>query len=210
METLIILIGAIVILSVAFYMAREKSYLPPGDTVAEKPTVSREEVDIQPDGEPLNQDIFVREEEQEGTTGTSQLSQPVLRTESPTVVQPNREEERVVPTTESFEPPAAQNQITPANQPVAPRVDQPIAVPDQVTSPSLNNQFHTVQIGFFSVENNARRLAQEVERHGFQSFVISQNGNYKVQIGAYSTREQAERASQELKGLGYEVWVTQR
>ena len=36
LETLIILIGAIIILSVAFYLAREKSYIPPETQIVQK------------------------------------------------------------------------------------------------------------------------------------------------------------------------------
>ena len=43
-ETLIILMGAIVILSVAFYMAREKSYLPPLELESEQQTIAKKEI----------------------------------------------------------------------------------------------------------------------------------------------------------------------
>ncbi|HOF02493.1 MAG TPA: hypothetical protein PLT58_00785, partial [Atribacterota bacterium] len=44
LETLIILIGAIIILSVAFYMAREKSFLPPKEFKVEEEAEVKEEV----------------------------------------------------------------------------------------------------------------------------------------------------------------------
>ncbi|HKK82609.1 MAG TPA: SPOR domain-containing protein, partial [Atribacterota bacterium] len=69
---------------------------------------------------------------------------------------------------------------------------------------------YTVQVGYFSVEDNARSLAEEIENYGFPTYVLRHKGAHKVQVGAYQREEQAEEAAQELKNLGYEIWVTQR
>ena len=90
---------------------------------------------------------------------------------------------------------------------VPPKQEIPLA---QVETQAPPGSAYTVQVGFFSLEANARGLAKEIENKGYQVFVIKHNDSFKVQVGAYSSREQAEEASRQLKRMDYETWVTQR
>lgn len=204
METLIILIGAIIILSIAFYMAREKSFLPPEETNIKKmdgveETIPQKDADKQESEELLAQltpkteapneigamrepDVYIAEDQENAATEDSIIS--TSETESEPVEE--REEERVV----------SENIIKEDN--------------GQLEESTMSGPVYTVQVGYFSVENNARGLAKEIEEYGYRTFVLEKDGAYKVQVGAYPVRSQAEKASQELKNLGYEIWVTQR
>ena len=206
METLIILVGAIIILSVAFYMAREKSYLPPDEIAIEEQdnfgeeTVQRSEADQKTIDELLNQ-----------STSTHVGSDEQVILKEPEDI-PAQEEGRE---TEGEEPVQSTEQLLERDksiiekQVVAEETEQEQTYTELVESKE-SATVYTVQVGYFSVENNARGLAEEIENYGFQTYVVIHDGAYKVQVGAYREEEQAKEVSQELKNLGYEIWVTQR
>jgi len=197
LETLIILIGAIVILSVAFYMARERSYLPPEELVSVPQTVFEEEM--------------IPEQKEEQKTREELIAQGTPTSERPA--------EPEVP--ETVKPPEREISSQPEEQ-VSPKVvdstagqtvteaAKPEVTVSKVEPAPPSGLVYTVQVGYFSIENNARGLAKEIEQRGYTTYVIKHNNAFKVQVGAYSSREQAERAAQELKKLGYEIWITQR
>ncbi len=197
LETLIILVGAIVILSVAFYMAREKSYLPPVELEPERQSISKEEA------------VKLSKEEPEET-------EQLIAQDAP-ADERLPESEIVIP-----QKPAEREAISPAKEEVAQKeselaTEQTVSVPTKqevpvgkTETPSPSGSAYTVQVGFFSLEANAKGLAKEIENRGYQVFVIKHNNSFKVQVGSYILREQAEEASQQLKRLGYETWVTQR
>jgi len=206
LETLIILVGAIIILSVAFYMAREKSYLPPDEIAIEEQdyfgeeTVQRSEADQKTIDELLNQ-----------STSTHVGSDEQVILKEPEDI-PAQEEGRE---TEGEEPVQSTEQLLERDksiiekQVVAEETEQEQTYTELVESKE-SATVYTVQVGYFSVENNARGLAEEIENYGFQTYVVIHDGAYKVQVGAYREEEQAKEVSQELKNLGYEIWVTQR
>ena len=206
METLIILVGAIIILSVAFYMAREKSYLPPDEVAIEEQdnfgeeTVQRSEADQETIDELLNHSTPT----QLGLDEQVELEQPEL---SPAQEQ-GRDAEVEVPV-QSSEQVLERDSSVIEKQVVVEETEQEQTYTELVESKE-SATVYTVQVGYFSVENNARGLAEEIENYGFQTYVVIHDGAYKVQVGAYREEEQAKEASQELKNLGYEIWVTQR
>ncbi|MDI9597431.1 MAG: SPOR domain-containing protein [Atribacterota bacterium] len=208
LETLIILVGAIVILSVAFYMAREKSFLPPEDMKAEQNQSFEEDIAERSDADQKTiEELLAQRGETQGISAEElTLGETDAEDESPV-----HQQDINVGTEIQDQTPqqlAQQDSIVQSPQPVIEREE---SHQDQrrVTEPA-SGQAYTVQVGFFSVENNARSLAKEIEGHGYDTFVVPQNGNYKVQVGSYQTQEQAERASQQLKNLGYEIWVTRK
>ena len=197
LETLIILVGAIVILSVAFYMAREKSYLPPVELESERQSLSKEEV------------IKLSKEEQkeieQSIIPDASTAQKLPETETSI---PQKPTEKVIPA-QPTEQVVQKESGVPAEQPVSepPKQETPVA---RVETQAPPGSAYTVQVGFFSNEANARGLAKEIENKGYQVFVIKHNNSFKVQVGAYASREQAEEASRQLKRMDYETWVTQR
>ena len=196
-ETLIILVGAIVILSVAFYMAREKSYLPPVELEPQHQSISKEET------------VKSSKEEQK------EVEQSIIPEVSTAEKQPETETAIEEKPAESVIPvqPTGQAVQKDSELPVKPAIPEPpkqeIPVRATETAPPSGSAF-TVQVGFFSNEANARGLAKEIENRGYQVLVIKHNNSFKVQVGSYPTRAQAEDASQQLKRMGYEIWITQR
>ncbi|MDD3655633.1 MAG: SPOR domain-containing protein [Atribacterota bacterium] len=199
LETLIILVGAIVILSIAFYMAREKSFLPPEKLESEQQTISREEM------------VKVGEEEQREIDQL--IAQDIPNGERPTESEapiPQKPVEREV-SSQTTEQMAQKESDLVSRQtvttPTPPKQEVSVSQTETVTP---SGTVYTIQVGYFSIESNARDLAREIENRGFQTFVIEHNKAFKVQVGAYSLRAQAEEASQQLKRMGYETWITQR
>lgn len=186
-------------------MAREKSFLPPEEMkleqryVFEEELVQESEVD-QPAIEELVAQISP-DSQRPSEQGT--LGQPGI---SPTQELPRVTEGGL--TIES-QPSQQQDSGTVVSQPVTESTGQ-VQTRDEVRESIVSGPAYTVQVGYFSVESNARGLAREIEGHGFQTYVLKHNDAYKVQAGAYQTRQQAEAASLRLKDLGYEIWVTQR
>lgn len=178
-------------------MAREKSFLPPEEMKLEQPDVFEEElvqkseVDQKAIEELLAKGSPAREvpSEQE----TLEQPSPVARE---TLQQPIQQA-------------VQEDSDTAASQTITERASQQETI-SEIEESVVSGSAYTVQVGYFSVESNARGLATEIENHGFQTHILKHNDAYKVQVGAYQMREQAEKASQELKNLGYEIWVTQR
>lgn len=174
-------------------MAREKSFLPPEEMLAEQ-------------GNNFEEEITERSEADQRTI-EGLLAQGGDIQESP--VQPQIEENEINLQEHLPQQPSQQESVAMTPQPVTGQdVDKQSQV--KVNEPVLSGPTYTVQVGFFSVENNARGLAKEIEGQGYDTFVVPKDGNYKVQVGSYRTQEQAETASQQLKNLGYEIWVTKR
>ncbi|MDQ7819049.1 MAG: phosphodiester glycosidase family protein [Armatimonadota bacterium] len=66
-----------------------------------------------------------------------------------------------------------------------------------------------VQVGAFTSEDNARRLAAAVEARGLPVVVEFVDGLYKVRVGAFATPAEAALARDELASEGYPTWVVQ-
>jgi DedD protein len=69
-----------------------------------------------------------------------------------------------------------------------------------------------VQLGSFSSQQNAQRLADEVSGHGFSVFLmpLDRSGKklYRVRVGPRDTREQATELAGRLAKVGYSGQVT--
>jgi len=181
METLIILIGAIIVLGFAFHLARERSYIPP-----EEPTIVEEEKEIAPAIEApieLPQKIMVEKVEE---------GEKIPETEIKKEVSPEGE------------PPFTEPSVikTPKVEPEVKVVKESEIVSDK--------KVYTIQVGAFSAEKNAQNLAKEIRDKGYQTHVIKGKTLYKVQVGEFKTSEEAKKISEDLRKLGYEIWVTTR
>ncbi len=74
--------------------------------------------------------------------------------------------------------------------------------PVQTKSSSEGARLYRVQVGAFSSEANARSLADELGKLGYQVLVVP-GPLHRVQVGAFSQRQNAERLKGELEGKGY-------
>jgi cell division septation protein DedD len=68
-----------------------------------------------------------------------------------------------------------------------------------------------VQLGVFSAEDNARRLAQKVNVYGYKPAVASYQSNgramYRVRLGPYSSRAEADATASALAAHGFAAQV---
>jgi len=84
---------------------------------------------------------------------------------------------------------------------------------DSDAQPAQSNQIFRLQLGKFSSEENARKLAADVKAStGLDMYVGSENAGgkmlYRVQGGAFGKKENAESYARELELKGYKVYVS--
>ena len=181
LETFIILIGAIIILGVAFNLARDRSYIPP-----EKPAIVEEE----------------------------KVESPVIKVP---VELPKKKTVEKVEEKEKFPEEEIKKEITPEEKPP---LAEPSVIETSTVEPEVKilkeseivteKKVYTVQVGAFSKEEGAQKLAKEIRGKGYQIYVIKGKTLYKVQAGGFKTSDEAKAISEKLKKLGYEIWVTTR
>jgi len=181
LETFIILIGAIIILGVAFNLARDRSYIPPeGPTIVEKEkaeySVTKVPVEL-----PKTETVGKVEEKEKSPEG--EIKKEVTPEEKPPLAEPS-----VIKT------PKVESEVK--------AIEESEAVSDK--------KVYTVQVGAFSKEEGAQNLAKEIRDKGYQTYVIKGKTLYKVQVGEFKTSDEAKAISENLKKLGYEIWVTTR
>ena len=181
LETLIILIGAIIILGVAFYLARERSYIPPEDQVIieeKKEEAPAIEVPVE-----LPQKITVEKVEEGEESPEIEIKKEVTSEEEPPVTEP-----AIVKT------PEAESEVN-------------VLKESEIVT---EKKVYTVQVGAFSAERNALNLAKEIKSKGYQTYVIKGETLYKVQVGDFKSYQEAQNISQKLKELGYPIFITTR
>jgi len=184
LETLIILIGAIIILGVAFYLAREKSYIPPENQVTQ---ITEQEV------------VKVTE-----TSMEENITEISTEKESAEAAEAIVQEKKIVP-----EPVVVKEEVP---------LEKPVEASPEKTSPSIavisdtektnNAKNYTIQVGAFSSEKNALKLATEIEKSGFETFVVKGTNLYKVQVEEFVSYSDAEKIVPKLKALGCPTFIT--
>jgi len=127
--------------------------------------------------------------------------------------------------TQSDPPVAAPERVAaaaakPASEPVAPqRVAAAAPKPTEPAAPSraaavTKAEAHgdwAVQLGVFSAEDNARRLAQKVNVYGYKPEVASYKSNgramYRVRLGPYVSRAEADATASALSAHSFPAQV---
>jgi cell division septation protein DedD len=181
LETFIILIGAIIILGVAFNLARDRSYIPP-----EEPTI-------------------VEEEKAESPV----IKAPVELPQKETVEKVEEREKFPEEEIKKEVTPEEKTPLTEPGTVKTPKVEPEVKVIEESKIVS-DKKVYTVQVGAFSKEINAQNLAKEIRDKGYQTYVINAKTLYKAQVGEFKTLDEAKAISENLKKLGYEIWVTTR
>jgi len=181
LETFIILIGAIIILGVAFNLARDRSYIPPEEpTIVEEEKVESPVIKVPVE---LPQKETVEKVEEKEKFPEEEIKKEVTPEEKPPLTEPSVIE-------------------TPKVEPEVKIVKESEIVSDK--------KVYTVQVGAFSKEKGAQNLAKEIRDKGYQIYVIKGKTLYKVQVGEFKTSDEAKAISEKLKKLGYEIWITSR
>ena len=181
LETFIILIGAIIILGVAFNLARDRSYIPPeGPTIVEEEKAESSVTKVP--AEPTKTETVGKAEEKE--------------------IFPAEEMKKEV--TPEEKPPLTETSVIKTS-----KTESEVEVVKESEKVS-GKKVYTVQVGAFSKEEGAQELAKEIRDKGYQTYVIIGKTLYKVQVGEFNTLDEAKEISEKLKKLGYEIWVTTR
>lgn len=181
LETFIILIGAIIILGVAFNLARDRSYIPPEETTIVEEEKTESPVIKAPVELPQKETVGKVEEKEKSPE--EEIKKEVVPTEKLPVTVPS------VTTTLKVEP---EVEVIKESETVS------------------DKNVYTVQVGAFSKEEGAQNLAKKIRAKGYQTYVIKGKTLYKVQVGEFKTLDEAKAISETLKKLGYEIWVTTR
>ena len=78
---------------------------------------------------------------------------------------------------------------------------------DALNGSSSNSTLYRVQTGAFSVKSNADKLAAELKKKGFDTYIVQADGLFKVQVGAYSVKSNADAMAKKLKAKGFDVYI---
>ena len=181
LETFIILIGAIIILGVAFNLARDRSYIPPEEpTIVEEEKVESPVIKVPVE---LPQKETVEKVEEKEKFPEEEIKKEVTPEEKPPVTEPSAIK--------------------------TPKVEPEVKVVKESEIVS-NKKVYTVQVIALSKEEGAQKLAKEIRDKGYQTYVIKGKTLYKVQVGEFKTSVEAKAISEKLEKLGYEIWITTR
>lgn len=117
---------------------------------------------------------------------------PVEKPEAPVVVQA---------------PPKVPARVEPAKIPeVVSVVKQPVKLPPAAVKPTPSTKQYHVQLGVFSVEDNANRLLKNIQAKGFKPSILTKSieaSRYVVFVGGFSSKEDGNQAISELKAKGF-------
>ena len=76
------------------------------------------------------------------------------------------------------------------------------------TTATKKDTLYRVQVGAYSVKNNADVQLKKVKAAGFDTYMVKVGGLYKIQVGAYSKKENAEAMQKKLKAKGFDSFIT--
>ena len=79
---------------------------------------------------------------------------------------------------------------------------------DALNGSSSSGTLYRVQTGAFKVKSNADKLAAELKKKGFDTYIVQADGLFKVQVGAYSIKANADAMAAKLKAAGYDTYIT--
>lgn len=68
-------------------------------------------------------------------------------------------------------------------------------------------KLYRVQIGAYSIRNNANSIGRQAREKGFQTYIFEENGLYKVQIGAFAERNNADELADRAKKAGFDAYI---
>lgn len=71
-----------------------------------------------------------------------------------------------------------------------------------------DNVMYRVQVGAYSVKENADAQLAKVKAAGFDTYMVQVDGMYKIQVGAYSKRTNADNMLAKVKAAGFDAFIT--
>lgn len=87
--------------------------------------------------------------------------------------------------------------------------DSIVHVPEK---PMVSGLLYRVQVGAFSVKENAKRVQNELKEKDFDAFIASIDFDqtiYRVQVGVFGVKANAEAMKDKLKVAGYDALIVQ-
>lgn len=75
-------------------------------------------------------------------------------------------------------------------------------------SENTSNPIYRVQVGAYSVKQNADNQLQKVKAAGFDTYMVKVGSLYKIQVGAYSIKANADNMLKKLKEKGFDAFIT--
>lgn len=76
------------------------------------------------------------------------------------------------------------------------------------TTTTKKETLYRVQVGAYSVKNNADVQLKKVKAAGFDTYMVKVGSLYKIQVGAYSKKSNAEVMQKKLKAKGFDAFIT--
>lgn len=90
---------------------------------------------------------------------------------------------------------------------IAEQVNKALGVKEQKPA-DTNKQLYRVQVGVYSVLQNAINMVDKIKSLGFDTYMVKVGNLYKVQIGAYSNKANADAQVKKLKAKGLDAFIT--
>ena len=76
------------------------------------------------------------------------------------------------------------------------------------TTTTKKETLYRVQVGAYSVKNNADVQLKKVKAAGFDTYMVKVGGLYKIQVGVYSKKANAEAMQKKLNAKGFDAFIT--
>lgn len=76
------------------------------------------------------------------------------------------------------------------------------------TQEPAKKTIYRVQCGACAVKANADKLAAQLEKKGFDTYIVVVGKLYKVQTGAYSVKANADKQMAKVKAAGFDAFIT--
>lgn len=81
-------------------------------------------------------------------------------------------------------------------------------VTDILNPKPASNVMYRVQVGAYSIKDNAINQYNAVKKKGFDAILVKVNNMYKVQVGAYSVKSNADAMLNKIKAAGFSAIIT--
>jgi len=90
---------------------------------------------------------------------------------------------------------------------IAEQVNKALGAKEQKPA-STNKQLYRVQVGAYSVLQNAINMVDKIKSLGFETYMVKVGNLYKVQTGAYGVKANADAQVKKLKAKGLDAFIT--
>lgn len=90
---------------------------------------------------------------------------------------------------------------------IAEQVNKALGIKGQKPA-DTNKQLYRVQVGAYSVLQNAINMVDKIKSLGFETYMVKVGNLYKVQTGAYGVKANADTQVKKLKAKGLDAFIT--